>query len=95
MGTCRISRGWVLNARGTMTLITVTGISSELTTMTLAGSTACSQQPHVTQVGGHVPRSRPGCSMPVHGSPTNRVATPEALNVSTETMMARTNRRTT
>jgi hypothetical protein len=30
----------------------------------------------------------------VHGSPTNSVETPEALNVNIATMMARTNRRT-
>jgi len=39
-----------------------TGASRELVIVTVAGSAACAQQPHVTHVGGQAPSSWPGCS---------------------------------
>jgi hypothetical protein len=66
----------------------------ELAMTTVAGSTAWAQQPHVTQVGGHVPSARPDCSSPVQGSDSSKLDTPEALNVNNPTMIARANCRT-
>jgi hypothetical protein len=75
-------------------LTTAAGASSERVTGITAGSTACAQQPHVAHVGGHAASSVPDCSEPVQGSPAIRVGSPEVLNISKQTMMARTNRRT-
>ena len=70
------------------------GTSFEMTTGRTTGSAAWAQQPHVTQIGGQSPSSRPGCSEPVQGSPTTDLETPEALKVSNATMSASKNRRT-
>jgi len=95
LGTCRTGRGSLFTSRGKAVTISATGMSGELATTTLAGSTAWAQQPHVTQVGGHVPSARPDCSSPVHGSDSSKLDTPETLNVSNATMMVGARRRTT
>jgi hypothetical protein len=71
-----------------------TGVCSEAVAATTTGSAACTQQPHVTHVGGHVASPRPGCSKPAHGSPMSTAERPVALNANKATMMARLNRRT-
>jgi hypothetical protein len=71
----------------------MTGAPAESATGSIAGSTACAQQPHVTQVGGQA-ASDPGRSSPVQGSPTARADTPDVLSVNTATMTARPKWRT-
>ena len=61
-GTWRMSRGLVFARRGMRGLRSATDASNEPVTGITAASTACAQQPHVTQVGGHAESSFPGCS---------------------------------
>ena len=68
--------------------------SGALVTRRTTGSTACAQQPQVTQVGGHVPSSSAACSRPLQGSRTASAERPDALMVRSDTMRARTSRRT-
>jgi hypothetical protein len=68
--------------------------SGVLPVVTVAGSTAWAQHPHVTHVGGHLPSSSPANWPALHGSVRITAETPEALIVSTPTIMTRTNRRT-
>lgn len=70
------------------------GTSGELVAASATGSAARAQHPHVTQAGGQSLSLLPAGSLTVHGSALTRLTKPEALNVSTATMMARANRRT-
>ena len=95
LGTCRISRGSVFSrAVISEESISMIGIWSDVAIGKAVGSAACTQQPHVTQVGEHVPCSVPCCSYPVHGSPTITAGSPDALIISKETVMAQETPRT-
>lgn len=59
---CKMSRGSVRARRGRKAMMSATGMSGEVATTTVTGSTARAQQPHVTQVGGQAPSSLPGLS---------------------------------
>ena len=74
--------------------MTATGSSNTAATIKPAGSAACAQQPHVTQVGGQNASSPPASSYVPHGSGTISAIAPEALNVSSVTTRARSKRRT-
>ena len=70
-------------------------MSGELIAASATGSAARAQHPHVTQAGGQLLSLLPAGSLAVQGSALTRLTTPEALNVSNATMMARANRCTT
>lgn len=89
-----MSRGLVFGNSGRAGRMAVTGMSGELIGASATGSAARAQHPHVTQAGGQLLSLLPAGSLAVQGSAT-RLTKPEALNVSTATMMARANRRTT
>jgi len=89
-----MSRGLVLGKSGRAGSMALTGMSGELIAASAIGSAARAQHPHVTQAGGQL-LSLPAGSLAVHGSALTRLTTPEALNVSSATMIARANRRTT
>jgi len=73
----------------------LTGMSGDLIAASATGSAARAQHPQVTQAGGQLLSLLPAGSLAVQGSALTRLTTPEALNVSNATMMARANRRTT
>ena len=81
-----MSRGLVLGRGGVRILTSSRGASSEIASVSITGSAACAQQPHVTQVGGHVASPRSRCSYLEHGSAITRLETPDALNISNATM---------
>jgi hypothetical protein len=60
----------------------------------VSGSTACTQQPQVTHVGGQAASVVPGRSNPVHGSATRSADAPDTLKASNATTNARASRRT-
>ena len=84
-----MSRGLVFGNSGRAGRMAVTGMLGELIAASATGSAARAQQPHVTQAGGQLLSFLPAGSLAVQGSALTRLTTPEALNVSTETMMAR------
>lgn len=90
-----MSRGLVFGNSGRAGSMAVTGMSGELISASATGSAARAQHPHVTQAGGQLLSSLPAGSLAVQGSALTRLTKPDALNVSTATMMARANRRTT
>ena len=92
---CRMSRGLVFGSWGRAGSISLTGMSGELIAVSATGSAARAQHPHVTQAGGQLLSSLPAGSLAVQGSALTRLTTPEALNVSSATMIERANRRTT
>jgi hypothetical protein len=89
-----MSRGLVFGSCGGVGKISLTGISGELIVVSATGSAARAQHPHVTQVGGQLLSLLPAGSFAVQGSARTRLTTPEALIVSSATMMAKANRRT-
>ena len=90
-----MSRGLVFGDSGRAGSMALTGISGELIAASATGSAARAQHPHVTQAGGQLLSLLPAGSLAVQGSALTRPTTPEALNVSSATMIARANRRTT
>lgn len=89
-----MSRGLVFGNSGRARSKALTGMSGELIAASATGSAARAQHPHVTQAGGQLLSLLPAGSLVVHGSALTRLTKPEALTVSTATMMARANRRT-
>lgn len=94
LGTCRIGRGSAWGSPCRTASTSITRPVGETATNTATPSTACAQQPQVTQVGGQAESLCPGGSLPVHGSAIIRLERPDALRVSVATMNARTSRRT-
>ena len=90
-----MSRGLVFGNSGRAGSMALTGMSGEVMAGNATGSAARAQHPHVTQAGGQLLSLLPAGSLAVQGSALTRLTKPEALNVSTATMMARANRRTT
>ena len=90
-----MSRGLVFGNSGRAGRMAVTGMSGELIAASATGSAARAQHPHVTHAGGQLLSLLPAGSLAVQGSALTRLTKPDALNVSTATMMARANRRTT
>jgi len=90
-----MSRGLVFGNSGRAGSMALAGMSGELIAASATGSAARAQHPHVTQAGGQLLSLLPAGSLAVQGSALTRLTTPEALNVSSATMMARANRRTT
>ena len=90
-----MSRGLVFGNSGRVGSMAVTGMSGEVMAGNATGSAARAQHPHVTQAGGQLLSLLPAGSLAVQGSALTRLTKPEALNVSTATMTARANRRTT
>jgi hypothetical protein len=75
-------------------LTSVSGSSGEPAFESTTGSAACAQHPQVTHVGAQASSGPPPCSNLVQGSPATTVATPEAVNDNSATMIARPTRRT-
>ena len=89
-----MSRGLVFGNWGRAATMSLMGFAGEVIATSVSVSAAWAQQPHVTQVGGQALSLLPAGSLVVQGSARTRLTTPDALNVSNETMMARANRRT-
>jgi hypothetical protein len=90
----RMSCGFGRGNCGRAGMMLLMRLSGQFIVTSVTASTAWAQQPQVTQVGGQALSSLPAGSLAVHGSALTRPTTPDALNVSNETMMARANRRT-
>jgi len=69
-------------------------MSSELIATSPTGSAARAQHSHVTQVGAQAVSFLPAGSLTVQGSALTTLTTPEALNVSNATMIAKAKRGT-
>ena len=89
-----MSRGLVFGSSGRTGSMALIGMSGELIAGSATGSAALAQHPHVTHAGGQLLSLLPAGSLAVHGSALTRLTTPEALNVSSATTIARANRRT-
>ena len=89
-----MSCGLVFGNSGRAGSMALTGMSGELIAASATGSAARAQHPHVTHAGGQLLSLLPAGSFAVQGSALTRLTMPEALNVSSATMMARANRRT-
>ena len=89
-----MSRGSLFGNWGMAGTMSLTGQSGEVIGTSVSVSAAWAQHPHVTHVGGQALSFLPAGSAAVQGSALTRLTTPDALNVSSETMMARTKRRT-
>src|SRR3989304_10464771 len=89
-----MSRGSVFGNSGRVGTTSLMGLSGQLSATSVTASAPWAQHPHVTHVGGQALSFLPAGSAAVQGSALTRLTTPDALNVSSETMMARTKRRT-